>query len=306
MAHDHGNHGRGSSDRWLVIAVAINLLLTLVEIVGGIAAGSLALVADALHNFSDAAALGIALVARRIARREADTRRTFGYRRAEILAALINLTVLVVVALYLFYEAIGRIFDPRPIHGGLMLGVALVALVVDGGTVLLLARSARHSLNIRAALLHNLGDALSSVGVMIAAVGVIIWDAAFLDPLITFAIAGYVLWHTLAMMRRAIHILMESAPAGLDLERLVGDLCHLDGILDIHHVHVWQLDEFRSAMEAHVVIDRADVDRMSQIKKAIKDRLAENHEIAHSTLEFEFPDDEHCLDQNNEIVPRHL
>src|SRR5688572_6413619 len=208
MPHDHSHVDAQLSDRRLVAAIGLNLLLTLVEAVAGLLAGSLALLADALHNFNDCGSLVIALVARRVARRPSDLRRTFGYRRAEIVGALINLTILVVVGLYLFGQGVHRLFAPLPVDGWTVVVVATVALAVDIGTAALLYAMSRGNLNVRAAYLHNLTDAIASVGVILAGAAVLLWDARWVDPLVTLVIATYILWQSLRMMARSIHILM--------------------------------------------------------------------------------------------------
>jgi cobalt-zinc-cadmium efflux system protein len=294
MGHDHSHGSEHLSDRRLVVAVALNLLLTLVEAIAGLLAGSLALLADALHNFNDCGSLVIALVARRIGRRPSDEQRTFGYRRAEIIGALINLTILVVVGLYLVYEAIARFFDPHPIRGWIVVAVAAVALVIDVATAALLYAMSRGNLNLRAAYLHNLGDAFSSVGVIVAGAMVILFGITWVDPLVTLVIAGFILWQSLAMMRRSIHILMEGAPADVDSGELVAELQSIEGVVEIHHLHLWELDEEHRALEAHVVVDDAHLARWSEIKREIKLRLAERYHIHHSTVEFESPSEAAC------------
>jgi cobalt-zinc-cadmium efflux system protein len=294
MPHDHSHSSEHLSDRRLVVAVALNLLLTVVEAVAGLLAGSLALLADALHNFNDCGSLIIALIARRIGRRPSDELRTFGYRRAEIIGALINLTILVVVGLYLVYEAIARFLQPHPIDGWIVVIVAAVALVIDIATAALLYAMSHGNLNLRAAYLHNLGDALSSVGVIVAGAVVILFGVTWVDPLITLVIAGYILWQSLTMMRRSIHILMEGAPADVDSAALVADLQSLEGVIEIHHLHLWELDEEQRALEAHVVVDNAHIARWAEIKQQIKQRLAERYHIHHSTVEFESPGEAAC------------
>jgi len=294
MPHDHSHHTETLSDKRLVIAVVLNLLLTVVEAVAGLLAGSLALLADALHNFSDCGSLIIALIARRIGRRPSDDRRTFGYRRAEIIGALINLTILVVVGLYLVVEAVARLVDPDPIDGMLVIVVAAIALAIDIATAALLFAISRGNLNLQAAYLHNLGDALSSVGVIVAGVFILWFDIFWIDAAITLVIAAFILWQSLAMMRRSIHILMEGAPADVDPEALVAELQSIDGVVEIHHLHVWELDEHERALEAHVVVDAQHLTSWAQIKQEIKRRLAEQFHIRHSTVEFEGPDEEAC------------
>ena len=289
--HDHAHHRHDTAamgDGRLAWAVAVNLLLTVAQIAGGIVSGSLALVADAVHNLSDAAALGIALFARRVARRGADAGMTYGYRRAEIVAALINLTTLIVIGVYLMYEAVFRFFAPEPVAGWIVVIVAAVALAVDLITAALTFAAAKHSLNIRAAFLHNVADALGSVVVIVAG-ALVIWRCwTWIDPAATLLIAGYILWHGLLEIRTCIRILMAGVPAGLDLASLQAAVAGVDGVVGSHHLHVWQLDERDPYFEAHVVIEPADAGRLEDIKRAVKAALRDRFGIAHATLEFEF------------------
>jgi cobalt-zinc-cadmium efflux system protein len=294
MPHDHSHAGEHLSDGRLVIAIALNLALTLVEAIAGLFAGSLSLLADALHNFNDCGSLVIALVARRVARLPSDTRRTFGYRRAEIVGALINLTILVVIGLYLLAEGVHRLFEPAAVEGWIVVIVAAVALVVDLGTAALLFAMSRGNLNLRAAYLHNLGDAISSVGVIVAGAAVLLWGASWVDAAVTLVLAAYIIWQSLMMMARTIHILMEGAPADVDSDALMNDLESLPGVLGVHHVHIWELDEHHRALEAHIVVDDAHSARWSEIKQAIKLLLGERFHIHHSTLEFEASGEQAC------------
>jgi cobalt-zinc-cadmium efflux system protein len=294
MPHDHSHIDAHLNDRRLVVAIALNLLLTIVEAIAGLWAGSLALLADALHNFNDCGSLVIALVARRVARRPSDLRRTFGYRRAEVVGALINLTILVVVGLYLVGEGIHRLFVPADVDGWIVVVVAAVALAVDVGTAALLFAMSRGNLNVRAAYLHNLSDAIASVGVILAGVAVLLWDAHWVDPVVTLVIAAYILWQSLSMMARSIHILMEGAPADVHNETLVGELETIAGVVEVHHVHIWELDEHHRALEAHIVVDDDHLLRWTEIKQQIKRHLSERFGVHHSTLEFERRGEEAC------------
>lgn len=292
--HDHGagcpHHDTSSlSDRKLVIAVIINTLLTFVQIAGGVISGSLALVADALHNLNDAVSLAVALGARRIARRPPDSRRTYGYKRAEIIGALVNVTALLVVGLFLVYEAVIRFFAQEPIDGWIVIWVAGIALIVDLGTALLTYAMSKTSLNVRAAFVHNMADALASVGVIIAGTLILLFDWYFADLLATVVISVYIIWHSWGILRSSIRILMQSVPPGLDSGQLEADIAATGGVLGAHHVHAWQLDEHDAALEAHVVVADDDLQHLQQIKCAIKDMLAAKYHITHSTLEFESP-----------------
>lgn len=273
------------NDRWLVIAVAINVGLTVVQVIGGILSGSLALIADALHNFSDAASLVIAFLARRIGRRPADEKMTFGYGRAEIVAALINFTTLILIGLYLGYEAVMRLIDPQPIEGWTVVIVAGVALAVDAATAALTYAMSRESMNIKAAFLHNVADALASVAVIVGGVVVILWDWTLIDPILTLLISAYVLWHGLSEIGGAIRILMLGTPEEIDAAEVVAAVGGQPGVIDVHHVHLWRFDEHRISLEAHVVLaDDADA---AQTKRRIRGALAENFDIRHVTLETE-------------------
>lgn len=294
MTHGHAHHDHAhlsdARDGALWWAVAVNGLLTVAQVVGGLLSGSLALMADALHNLSDAGALVLALVARRVARRPADASHTFGYRRAEVVGALINLTVLVVLGIFLAYEGVVRLFVPQPVAGWLVVQIAALALLVDVATALLTLRLARESINVRAAFLHNVADALTSVGVIVAGSLIILYDFYLADALATLAIAGYVTWQALGQMRTVVGILMNSAPVGFDFEGLVADLRALPEVTDVHHVHLWQMDEHHSTLEAHVVLEQGSPARIQASRVAVKALLKERYGIGHSTLEFEFVD----------------
>lgn len=301
---DHGTHrhdhrgpaeaGR-SGDRRVGWAVGINLLLTVVQIVGGLMAGSLALVADAVHNLSDAVALGLAYVARKIARRPADPAMTFGYGRAEIVAALVNYTALILIAAYLVYEAVFRLVDPQPVDGWIVVIVAGVALVVDSATMLLTFRLSKESVNIRAAFLHNLSDALGSLGVIIAGTLIILFDWYVADAAITLAIAAYIGWHVMTEIGPVIRILMLGTPPALDPQSVLDKLRAVDGVADVHHLHIWQLDERANALEAHIVTACQSASEVADIKAAAKEVLSRSFDLHHTTLEFENVDED-CPD----------
>ncbi len=291
MGHDHHHHHDTDSmnDRRLIWAIIINMLLTLAQIIGGIASGSLALIADALHNFSDAASLLIAWVARKIGRQPPDYFKTFGFKRAEVIAALINLVILVIVGLYLIYEALWRFYEPQAIEGWMVIVVASVALVIDIATAMLTYSMSKDSLNIRAAFLHNVSDALASVGVIIAGSLILLYGWYWTDTVLTLLIAGYVLYQASTLLPSTLHILMEGTPENIAIEDVITLMESIDGVSNIHHIHLWQLDEHKNALEAHVLID--DFDQLEHNKKALKAALEKEFSIIHSTLEFET---DHC------------
>ena len=287
----HAGHSHDTShlsDARLVWAIALNLLLSIVEFVIGFVSGSLSLIADAAHNFNDCMSLVVTLIARIISRKEADRRRTFGYQRAEVIGAFVNLLMLAAIGLYLLYEAVVRYFNPQEVQGWPMIIAAGIALVVDLATVVFLQGMAKGGINLRAGFLHKIADALASVGVIIGGVLILLKGWYVVDLVITVAIAGFILWQSLSLLKPTIAILMESVPVDVDVDALSEDIASIDGVLDLHHIHIWELDEEHRVMEAHIVIETKDINQMEQIKVAIKQRLQERHSIQHSTLEFEF------------------
>lgn len=300
MAHDHHHgHGHGhhhhpkpGSDAGIGWAVAVNLGLTVAQVVGGILSGSLMLIADALHNLSDAMSLLIAYGARKIARRPADERMTFGYARAETVAALINLTTLALISLYLGYEAISRLFSPQDVEGWTVVWIAALALVVDLATAALVYRQSKDSLNLRAAFLHNLVDAGASVAVILGGLAVALWDLSLVDPLLTLALSVWIMRHALGDMTETIRILMNAAPDEPSADRAREVLEAVPGIASIHHLHLWRLDEQRLSLEAHLVTSGDSPAAAACAKRDARAALERHCGIRHATLEIEFPDEE--------------
>ena len=289
MPHDHGHAqiDAGSGDRRVAIAIWANGLLTVAQIAGGILSGSLALIADALHNFSDMASLVIAFGARKIARRPADARMTFGYGRVEIVAALINYTTLIVIGLYLLYEGAMRFIDPVEVGGWTVVILGAVALVVDALTAGLTWSMQKGSVNIRALFVHNLSDALASVAVIVGGTLILLYDVTWVDPAITLGIAGYILYLAVTEIGGPIRTLMLGSPPDLDNDAVIDALRGVEGVTEVHHVHLWQMEEHEVALDTHVVVEETAWDRLEDVKRAIKARLKDEFDIGHSTLEFE-------------------
>ncbi len=283
QGHDHGTDTM--NDGRLAAAVAVNVLLTFAQIVGGVVSGSLSLIADALHNLNDAASLALALFARKLGRRPADKLMTFGYGRAEVVAALINLTTLVIVGLYLVYEAINRFLDPQPIDGWIVIWVAGIALVIDIATAALVYAQSKNSLNIKAAFLHNVSDAMASVGVIVAGLLIIFYDLYVADLVITLVISAYVLWQGFSLLPRTIRLLMGATPDDLEFDRIVAAVRAVPGVRDLHHVHVWSMDEHNRSLEAHIVSEAGSLQAFEQVKAAVRAVLKTQFSIDHATLE---------------------
>jgi cobalt-zinc-cadmium efflux system protein len=285
MPHDHAHHhiDHAGGDRRIVLALGVNVLLSLAQVVGGLFAGSVALIADAVHNLSDAAALALAFLARRIGRRPADASMTFGYRRAEVVAALINYTALILLSLWLAGEALTRLVNPPAVEGWTVVILAGLALGVNTVTALLTFRMAKDSVNIRAAFLHNLGDAATSLVVMLAGALILLYGWRLVDPLATLAISAWMLWMSFKEIGPVIRILMLGAPPELAAAEVLERIEAVPGVEGAHHLHLWQIDEHETSCEAHLVISgdpagvSADVRRM----------LARDYHIHHATFAVE-------------------
>jgi cobalt-zinc-cadmium efflux system protein len=301
--HHHHHHDFDDSSIWkLWISIFLNLAITLAEFVGGLLSNSLALLSDAVHNLNDTISLVISLVARKISKKGVNEDKTFGYKRAEIIGAFINLITLVIVALFLIKEGVERFFEPQAIDGFTMFWVAIVGLIGNFATAALLFKESKDNLNLKSAYIHILSDGLSSVGVIIGGWLILKYEWFIVDTILTLGIGVYILWHSYHMLRETIDILMESKPNDLDLDNLKSIMLDIDGVCGVHHLHVWRLNETQILLECHVVIERDDVYQMEEIKTSIKKQLHDEFEISHSTLEFEF---EPCSAHHHELDHHH-
>ena len=279
MGHNHSHSGDGK----LGIAVFINILLTITQIIGGILSGSLSLIADALHNLSDAGAILIAIIARRIGNKSATKTMTYGYKRAEIIGALINSSLLIIVGIYLIFEAIGKYFTPTPIDGWIVFWVAGIALVVDVATAMITySAGAKDNMNIRAAFIHNVSDAMASIVVIIAGILIINFQLYIFDVIATIGISIYVISHGLILLKKCILIIMQAVPDSVSIEDLQLVLEKIEGIKSAKHIHVWQLDDKKIYMEAHILLSTTDHERVKEESRKI---IQNEFGISHSTLE---------------------
>jgi len=283
-AHHHNpEHIQGQKLLWTTI---INLSITLVQIVGGLISNSLSLLSDAIHNLGDSSALFIAFVAGKISRKKPDSKNTFGYKRIEILAALFNAVVLIAICIFLFYEAYKRFINPEPIHGALMLFVAVFGLIANLVSVLILNKEKDHNLNIKAAYMHLLGDTLSSVAVILGGLAIWLFEIYIIDPIITVLVGIYIIWHTWDIVKQTIDILMQSVPKGIDLDEIKSSIETIHGIDNMHHIHVWRLTDTQIHLEAHLNLEaNIDMRQMMEIKGKAEKMLKEHFGIGHITLQ---------------------
>ena len=262
--HGHGghhHHGEVSEKtvKYLLISFIINMLLSVVEIVGGIIAGSVSLIGDALHNTSDAFSILIAVIAFKIGRKKADHKYTYGFKRAEIIGGFVNLILLFISGVYLIVEGIGRLISPEPIEGGIIIWVSVLALIIDAATAKLSHRGSEHNTNMRMVFLHNLADALGSVGVIISGLFVVWLNIYWIDGLVALMIAAYMIYQSVLSFPKVVNILMNAAPDGLDLAAVEKALLKIDGVRDVHHLHVWSVNENDVSLECHIVADNLEL-----------------------------------------------
>jgi cobalt-zinc-cadmium efflux system protein len=281
-------------DRRLVAAIGLNALTVATEIIGGLMSGSLALLSDALHNFTDVAALALALAARIVARRRPSLRHTFGFHRLEIIAAFVNGATLLIVATLVVHEALVRLFSPVAVNQQIMLVVALVGLGANLFSVVLLHRHDSEDINIRAAFLHLLQDTLSSVVVVIAALFAQKAWGRYLDPLASILVISLICLGTYRLVRRALHILMQGTPPGVAIEELRADIVAHFGLADMRHIHVWELGTGYHVLTAHLVTGPDGVVPLLQRVPEIREYLRREWHIEHATLEVEPVPSEHC------------
>ena len=298
--HDHsgGGHGhshgfgahalearREDSRRRLVVALGINLVMLVAEAVGGILTGSLAVLADAGHLLSDVGSIVLALIAARLAARPASGRRTFGYQRSEVLAALVNGLTLVAVSVFIAIEAIGRFSDPPEIAGGGVLALGVFGLLGNALATWYLARGERDDINLEGVIRHSFADALGSLGVIVAGAIVLAGGSDIVDPIVGLLISVLVLISSWRLLKEPFDVLMEAAPADLDVDRMGAAICRVEGVRSVHDLHVWTVTAGFPALAAHVVVARGS-DR-DQIRQRLEMELGESFGIEHTTLQME-------------------
>ncbi len=271
------------------MAFAISITILVMEIVGGILSGSLALLSDAGHVFADAVSLGLSWFALNIARRPASSKATFGYHRVGIMVALLNGTTLIVMAVLIFLEAYKRFLSPVHIQTTELLAIAAAGLVANLVMVRLLHGGHQHSLNVRSAWLHVIGDSLASVGVIASGLVIIFTGWTYIDPLISVFIGGLILWGGGRVIREAGAILLELPPRGLDLDRVLGVMRRVPEVIDVHDLHVWTITPQIVALSAHVLVKDQPVTNTHTIGEHLREELA-SFGIEHATLQFECQD----------------
>jgi cobalt-zinc-cadmium efflux system protein len=284
--HIHKHEVKGNN---LILSILLNLLITIAQVIGGIISGSLALISDALHNFSDVLSLVFSLVAHKLSRRKASLNNTFGYKRAELIAAFINAITLIIVAFFLIYEASSRLFHPEPIKSGLVIWLALLGIVVNGGSVLLLKKDSEHNLNMKSAYLHLLTDMMASVAVLVGGLLMKFYGWFWVDSVMTLLIASYLIYVSYDLIKSATKMLMLFTPDYINIKELVREVHKIKGVNKLHHIHIWHLNDEELHLEAH--LDCSEDIKMSEFNillEKIETVLYNEFKINHINIQPEF------------------
>lgn len=290
--HSHSHFGditKQTTSR-LALSLVLTLAFVFIEAVAGIFANSLALLTDAVHNFTDLIALGLSWYAIRLTAQPASGRKTYGYHRAGILVALINSTTLVLISIGIFYEAYRRFMNPPEVESGILVVVGLIAVVVNLVTALLVKKGSEHDLNIRSAFVHLMGDVISTVGAVIAGVIIYFTNANWLDPFVSVLIGFLILYNAWGILRDAMDILLEATPRDVDIKTMVKDIIQIEGVLGVHDLHVWSLTQNLRTMSAHILTDDLPISEGVNIQRQINEIVFHRYNIAHATLQLE------CID----------
>ena len=284
--HVHVHAGNEKTSRVLRVSLAVTAAYIVLLVIAGIRAHSLALLSEAGHNLTDFVALLLSLLAVYLHSRPPSATHTYGYHRAGVLAALVNSASLVVISFAIFYEAVRRIQHPQPVQAHLMMWVAAGGVVMNGCIAFMLYRSDR-DVNVRSALVHEIGDTLSTAAVIAGGWAILATGQYWIDPALSFAIGALILWSSFGIMRETLNILLEGTPRGMKLDRVAAAICEIDGVNDVHDLHVWNLGSETSALSCHISIADIPPSASERILRDVKERLHHDFRIDHTTIQFE-------------------
>ena len=297
MAHHH-HHDTGGKN--LGITILLNIGITVAQVIGGIISGSMALLSDAAHNFSDVLALIISWIAKRLTGKEQTLSRTFGYKRAEIFAAFINSSTLIIIAVILATEAVERLVNPQPVTAGIVIWLAGLSIILNGLSVLLIKKGSKESINIKSAYLHLFTDMLTSIAVLVGGFAMKYLNWYRLDGILSIAIAVYLIYSSWEIFADTLKIMMQFTPKSVDLEKIAVQIQNVEGIKNIHHIHAWQLDEHEIIFEAHVDLEKnIKISEFEIVLREIENVL-NSHNIRHLNIQPEFE-----VEDNKELINNH-
>lgn len=288
--HNHHHHieEKQINLKRLIFTIILNSLITAAEVIGGILSGSLALLSDSLHNFSDVVAIVLSYIANRISRREKTLKNTFGYKRTEILIALLNAGVIIAVSIFLFMEAYERMIHPAPVETGIMLIVAVIGLLGNGISVILIKEDSHRNINVKSAYLHLMSDTLSSVAVVGGGILMYYYGLYWIDPVLTVLIGIYVMKEGYGIIKESVEILMQSAPEGIDIQVIKHRIENFSEINNLHHVHIWRLNDREIHFEGHIDLEEnLTLKEIGEIQERIRELLHHEFNITHVTIQAE-------------------
>jgi cobalt-zinc-cadmium efflux system protein len=288
-SHHHSHSHKQSKDRNLFISILLNIVITAAQVIGGLISGSLALLSDALHNFSDVISLLVSYIASKLSKQKASIHRTFGYKRAEILAAFINASTLVIVAILLIIEAIERFQNPQEIESSLVIWLSFIAIIANGLSVLLLKKDSVNNINIKSAYIHLLTDMMASVAVLIGGLLMKFFQMFWVDSVLTLLIALYLIWVGYKLLKTSTKILMLFTPENIDIKKVVRLVNKLPKVNRLHHVHIWGLNDDEFHLEAHLAFSEdITLSEFDDILHQIEMLLHDEFQINHVTIQPEF------------------
>jgi len=289
MAHTHIHISdlSRSTIRRLALSIGLTVAIVVVEAAAGLFANSLALLTDAVHNVTDVLALALTWWALREATKPAHSENTYGYHRAGILVALVNASVLAFISLGIFYDAYRRLVAPPEVKADVLIGVGLAAVVVNLVTALLVRRGSQHDLNLRSTYVHLMGDVLSTIGAVAAGIVIHFTGLNWLDPLVSILIGLLILWNAWGILQESVNILMEATPADVDVDAMLSDILHVEGVRGVHDLHIWSITRGLRTLSAHILTDDIPISEGTKIQAAVSETLFHNYGIAHATLQLE-------------------
>ncbi len=285
-SHCHHHDASNMSPAKFRFVTLLNLIITIAEFIGGFVSGSLALLSDAVHNLSDTISIIISFIAHQLSNKKTDYKRTYGYKRAEVLAAFINSASLMVISIFLIIEACKRFFHPEPIRGQIMLIVATIGLISNLISMILLHSGSKSNMNIKSAYLHMLGDTVSSVAVILGGIAIVFWKVYWIDPVLTFLIALYIARESFMIVKASSNIFMQGAP-NISIDNIKRDLELFDDIVNVHHVHTWMINESIIHFEAHIDVKDKMISELKPLYEKINKILIDHYGINHITIQFE-------------------
>ena len=292
--HNHGhshshNHSHGVQGKNLLFSILLNLIITIAQVIGGILSGSLALMSDALHNFSDVLSLSFSYVAHKLSKKEASVNHTFGYKRAELIAAFVNAMTLIIVALFLILEASERFFNPHKIASDLVIWLSILGIIVNGLSVLMLKKDAEKNLNMKSAYLHLFTDMLASVAVLIGGLLMKYFQWYWVDSVMTLIIAVYLIVVGFNLLKESTQMLMLFTPAHIDIEEIINEVHKIKGVGKLHHIHVWYLNEEELHLEAHLdCLENIKMSEFNEMLHQLEHVLLDKFKINHINIQPEF------------------